>query len=289
MTGVQTCALPISRSIAITFDDGAVDFERRALPVLREFNAPATLYLTTYYSVHRIPVFDTVLSYVLWKGRRSGVDVAACCEHSEPLPVKTAVERARAGAQLKAFALSRELSADAKHALVGRIAAALGVNFEDILARELLHIMSPDTVRALPRDLVDVQLHTHRHRTPRKREQFMREISDNIAVITELRGDTPVLEHFCYPSGTYFGEFLPWLRESGVHHATTCIPDLADRHADPLLLPRFVDTMGQSNLAFEAWASGFAGLLPHRREYQLDDARLGVAIDATLGMAPSKG
>lgn len=265
------------RSIAITFDDGAVDFERRALPVLREFNAPATLYLTTYYSVHRLPVFDTVLSYVLWKGRTSGGDVASCCEHSEPLPVTTAAERARAGAQLKASAQVRELSADAKHALVARVAAALGVNFEEILARELLHIMSPESVRALPRDLVDVQLHTHRHRTPRNREQFMREIRDNIAVTTELRGNTPVLEHFCYPSGEYFGEFLPWLRASGVRYATTCVPDLADQSADPLLLPRFVDTMGQSDLAFEAWASGLAGLLPHRREYQLDDARLVVA------------
>ena len=34
--------------------------------------------------------------------------------------------------------------------------------------------------------------------------------------------------------------------------------------------------MGQSDLAFEAWVTGFAGLLPHRREYQLDDARLSV-------------
>ena len=263
-----------ARSVAITFDDGAVDFERRALPVLREFNAPATLYLTTYYSVHRFPVFDTVLSYVLWKGRKSGGDVASVCESPDPLPVSTDAERAEAGSRLRAFAKSRTLGAPEKNELVSRIAAALGVNFDDIMARELLHIMSPEVVRALPRDLVDVQLHTHRHRTPRDREQFMREITDNVAVTKELRGDIPVLEHFCYPSGEYYGEFLPWLRESGVRYATTCLPDLADSATDPLLIPRFVDTMGQSELSFEAWVSGFAALLPHRREYQLDGARL---------------
>ena len=263
-----------ARSVAITFDDGAVDFERRALPVLREFNAPATVYLTTYYSVHRLPVFDTVLLYVLWKGRQSGGDVACFCDSPDPLPVRTPAERATAGSRLRAFAKSAELGAPEKNELVSRIAAALGVDFEDIVARQLLHIMSPDVVRALPRDLVDVQLHTHRHRTPRDREQFIREIRDNVAVTRELRGDTPVLDQFCYPSGEYYGEFFPWLRESGVHYATTCLPDLADSSTAPLLIPRFVDTMGQSDLAFEAWVSGFAALLPHRREYQLDNARL---------------
>jgi peptidoglycan/xylan/chitin deacetylase (PgdA/CDA1 family) len=58
-----------ARSVALTFDDGAVDFERRALPVLREFNAPATLYLTTFYCFVRFPVFNTIVGYVLWKGR----------------------------------------------------------------------------------------------------------------------------------------------------------------------------------------------------------------------------
>ena len=264
------------RSVALTFDDGAVDFERRALPVLREFNAPATLYLTTYYSVNRLPVFNTVLSYVLWKGRKSGGDVASFCASPEPLPVSTSAERARAASRVRESARQGEMSAQDKNALVARIAAALGVDFGDIMARGLLHIMPPDVVRALPSDLIDVQLHTHRHRTPRDREQFMREIRDNAAATREMRGDLPVLEHFCYPSGEYFGEFLPWLRESGVRYATTCIPDLADRTADPLLIPRFVDTMGQSDLAFEAWVTGFAGLLPHRREYQLDDARLTV-------------
>src|SRR4029077_19879262 len=55
------------RSVALTFDDGAVDFASRALPILREFDVPATVYLTTYYSDARLPVFDVVLSYVLWR------------------------------------------------------------------------------------------------------------------------------------------------------------------------------------------------------------------------------
>ena len=262
------------RSVAITFDDGAVDFERRALPVLREFNAPATLYLTTYYCITRLPVFNTVLSYVLWKGRDSGGDVSSLCDSPIPLPVVTDVDRAQARGLLYEYTLTRQMDAREKDKLVSGVAAALGVDYAAIVAKGILQIMPPDVVRELPGDLVDIQLHTHRHRTPRDREQFIQEVRDNVAVTRELRGESPALEHFCYPSGDYAGEFLAWLRECNVRYATTCVPDLASISVDPLLLPRFVDTSHQSDLAFEAWASGFAGLLPHRREFRLDHARL---------------
>lgn len=270
------------RSVALTFDDGTIDFERRALPVLREFNAPATLYLTTYYCVKRLPVFNTVLAYVIWKGRNSGADLAALGESPTPLPVATGEERAGARKALWQHAFDRQMSADEKDGIVERVAAMVGVDYDDIRARGLLQIMPPETIRTLPHDLVDVQLHTHRHRTPRDRELFMREVTDNIAITQALRGAEHPLDHFCYPSGEYFGEYLRWLRDSGVRYATTCVPDLANSETNPLLLPRFVDTMDQSDLVFEAWASGFASLLPRRREYRLDQGRLTVPPDAEL-------
>jgi peptidoglycan/xylan/chitin deacetylase (PgdA/CDA1 family) len=274
-----------ARSVALTFDDGTIDFEQRALPVLREFNAPATLYLTTYYCMKRLPVFNTVLSYVMWRGRLSGADLAAVGESPTPLPVATAEERTRARKVLWQYAFDRQMSADEKDVLVARVAEMVGVDYDDIRARGLLQIMAPETVRALPHDLVNVQLHTHRHRTPRDRELFLREMKDNAAITRALRGDERPLDHFCYPSGEYFGEYLRWLRDCGVHYATTCVPDLANSETDPLLLPRFVDTTGQSDLAFEAWASGFAALLPRRREYRLDQGRLAVLLDAELSTA----
>ena len=265
------------RSIALTFDDGATDFERLAVPVLREFNMPATVYLTTYYCNARFPVFDVILTYVIWKGRNSGADLAPLCESPVPLPVAGDADRKRTRKALHDFATARKLSAAEKNAFVTRVAASLGVDYDDIMARDVMAIMTPDAVRGLPADLVDVQLHTHRHRTPRDAALFAREIEDNAAEIRTLRGEDATLDHFCYPSGVYYGEFLPWLREQGVRYATTCLPDLATRDTEPLLIPRFVDAMTQPAVVFEAWASGFAALMPRRRIYRLDATRLAVA------------
>lgn len=260
---LQNGTLP-RRSVAITFDDGAADFASVALPILRELDVPATVYLTTYYSDVGLPVFDVVLSYVLWRGRERRADLASLCERREPLWAQTPAERQHAHATLIEYARAQELDVWAKDALVGRVAERVGVNYADVLASGVLRIMTPDAVANLPGELIDVQLHTHRHRTPLDRDSFMRELRDNATSIRALRGEDTSLTHFCYPSGVCDNAFLPWLREAGVRYATTCAAGLASPNDNPLLLPRWVDTAKRSPLAFEAWVSGFADLLPKR-------------------------
>jgi peptidoglycan/xylan/chitin deacetylase (PgdA/CDA1 family) len=262
------------RAVAITFDDGAMDFERRALPVLREFDAPATLYLTTYYCVNRFPVFNTVLSYVMWKGRNSGADLSTVIGGDTPLLIGDADVRLATDVRIREYADEQGLTAEQKDALMGRIAAAIGVDYEAIRARGTLQLMTPETVSTLPMDLIDVQLHTHRHRTPRDHALFVREIHDNEDVIRKLRGADRTLDHFCYPSGEYYGQFFEWLRECNVKYATTCVPNIATPKSEPMLLPRLVDTMLHTPLSFDAALTGFASLLPKRRKYRLDPERL---------------
>jgi peptidoglycan/xylan/chitin deacetylase (PgdA/CDA1 family) len=262
------------RSVSLTFDDGTVDFSRLVVPLLEEFSVPATIYLTTYYSDLRIPVFDTVLSYVLWKGRTSKADLGSLCDSPVPVRVSTAAARDHARGALWEHATKLGLDAHAKNSFVARIADRLQVPYDRVLESRVLQIMSPDEVAALPRDLVDVQLHTHRHRTPPTRELFVRELRDNADRVRALRGASASLTHFCYPSGVYDGAFLPWLRESGIEYATTCVPGIAAVGDDSLLLPRFIDSGAHSTATFEAWASGFAAWLPKRRAHRLDRSLL---------------
>src|SRR3989442_6366168 len=63
------------RAVSITFDDGSADFYMKAFPLLKEFDFPVTLYLTTFYSHYQRPVFDLASSSLLWKGRDEMLDL----------------------------------------------------------------------------------------------------------------------------------------------------------------------------------------------------------------------
>jgi len=119
---------------------------------------------------------------------------------------------------------------------------------------KLFQIMSPDEASECARRGVDIQLHTHRHRTPDDRDLFLREIRDNARRIQELAGSAPT--HFCYPSGVTAPQFLPWLKEAGVTSATTCEHGLARSSTDPLMLPRYSDGSSVTDIDFESWLSG---------------------------------
>ena len=253
------------KAVALTFDDGTYDFFVKALPLLREFGFPATVYVPTYYTRLDRPVFDTMLSYVAWKGRtHAPVAADGLADGEEPLAVAAAGERQRSVERVRKEAARLALDAPEKDARVRLLAERLGVDYDALLARRLLHLMTPDELRAAAAAGMDLQLHTHRHWMPEDPALFRRELDDNRRELHAVIGDQVVLRHFCYPSGEHRRVFLPWLKEANVYSATTCDPGIATSANDPLRLPRFVDGMGTSPEVFEAWASGFAELLPRR-------------------------
>ncbi len=242
----------------ITFDDGLFDFYKLAVPLLAEFDFPATVYVSTFHVDYQRPVFNVMLAYVLWLGRHSGKTIGAEAGLSEPIPVAPWYP---ASSAVIAAAFERGLSAEQKDALTQNIAKTVGVDYERLVESRVLALMRPEEVREAARNpLVDVELHTHRHRTPDDEALFRREIRDNRRRLGELTGD-PDLRHFCYPSGVCKPQFLPWLRAEGVATATTCLPALATRADDPLMLPRKIDTMAVSDVEFDAWLTGFEPLV----------------------------
>jgi peptidoglycan/xylan/chitin deacetylase (PgdA/CDA1 family) len=254
-----------SRSVALTFDDGCQDFALRVTPLLREFDVPATVYVTTYYADKRLPVFDPAVRYVLWRGRSAcNVDLLPDASIGSVESLSDAGVRDTLAASIRAYAQDRGLSAAEKNALLRRVAQRVKVDFDEIVESGRLQIMTSEQLRALPADLVSVQLHTHRHCTPRTRDEFLLELEDNRRALDRMRGSESEYRHFCYPSGDFAAEHLPWLRDAGVQSATTCTPGLATRDHDPMLLPRFVDSLSVSDSVFDAWVSGLAEWLPRR-------------------------
>ena len=259
---LYTRTLP-ERSVAITFDDGTHDFLQRAYPLLRKYDFPATVYLTTYYCEHDGPVFPVFCSYLLWKARDAVVDVSPLIRGVAQWDLRTRAGRAAALDAIRDFAQRERLDAPAKTAFAKRLAGHIGVDYEAIAASRILHLLTPSDVTALAAEGIDFQLHTHRHRTPNDRSLFIREIEDNRERIQALTGRPAT--HFCYPSGVHSLDWLPWLADAGVESATTCVPGLASSHANEMLLPRLVDTAHLSPVEFRSWLSGFGALLPRRR------------------------
>jgi peptidoglycan/xylan/chitin deacetylase (PgdA/CDA1 family) len=249
------------RAVAITFDDGFHDLHHVGFPVLREFGFPATVYQTTYYCEHPFPIFNLMLPYLFWRGRVRRLDGAA---YAVPgvFDLSRVQDRARAVTAFREFGRRERYTPAQKDALAARLAGELGVDYAEILRLRLLQLMTASQISEIAAGGIDVQLHTHRHRTPLDEALFIREIRDNRQWIAARTGIEPA--HFCYPSGEYRAEFLPWLRAEHVVSATTCEHGIASRASEPLLLPRLLDFMGVTDVDFEAWLAGVSSFLPHR-------------------------
>jgi hypothetical protein len=251
--------------VCLTFDDGGYEFYKRAHPLIKEFDLPVTLYLTTYYSYYNRPVFNVMCSYLLWKGRRRPLALANLTGGDETFTLTNEKERAAAFKAFLAFAGAHRLNADEKDDLLTRLARLLHVDYERLLDQRLLHLVSPAEVRQLAAEGMDLQLHGHRHRTPKERSRFVREIEDNRNSIRDMTGSESSLTHFCYPQGLHQPAFLPWLKELGIESATTCDAALASPSSHPLLLPRLIDGSHLTPVEFESWVTGLAEFLPKRR------------------------
>jgi peptidoglycan/xylan/chitin deacetylase (PgdA/CDA1 family) len=252
------------KSVAITFDDGFYDFSEKAVPLLKEFGFHATVYLTTYYCISRLPVFDPMIMYLLWKGEGQALDTDTLTTDRRKIFLEKGNVALRLSLvnQIIKYTVDKNLSADQKDKLARVLAERLSINYDRLVERRILSLMTPEEVRTLDSRLVSVQLHTHRHRAPTEKALFLRELHDNVRAITSLRPDDPPPNHFCYPSGAYDLKHLTWLKEEGVVSATTCDTKLVSRSSCPLLLPRLIDTMVKPELEFEGWLSGVSAFLP---------------------------
>jgi len=259
------------RSVAITFDDGWADFYTQAYPALRRFGFPATVYLTTYYCYYNRPIFKFALRHMMWKRRDHCIEQ----NHFDFLPpvldLRTEQNREALAEQLEAYANAQSFSGPRKDDLAAAFASAIGYGFGELTRERLFHLMNPEEVAEVAAGGVDIQLHTHRHRTPLDRDLFVREIQENRQHIAELTGGNNAA-HFCYPSGANQPKFLSWLREAGVKSATTCEQRYASPQDEPLLLPRLLDQHIISDREFEAWLTGFMAFMPKRKLPQLEVA-----------------
>ena len=156
-----------------------------------------------------------------------------------------------------------KLSGREKDDLLAQLAERLGLDYEDLCRKRVLHLITPEEATELAARGADIQYHTHRHRVYRSRERMFAELQDNRRRIVSYTSKEP--RHYCYTGNFYLPQHPGYLREYGIQSATTLERGLCTAHTDPLLLPRIGDGMALSDLEFRAWLAGTADFMPRRR------------------------
>ncbi len=251
------------KTVVITFDDGLYDFYQQAFPIIKEFNFPTTLYLSTFYSQYNKPVFGVAANYLLWKAKSKTLDFNSLLGINEQINLATENNQKRAHALVIAHAAENKFSAEQKNYLLEQMCDSLQLNYSEFCRKRIMQLMNKDEIASIASAGIDVQLHTHRHRVPLEEQLFRREIEDNRQVINDATGKQA--NHFCYPSGEYNPQFFAWMEAENVISATTCDTALSTAETNPFLLPRLVDTCSLSEVEFEGWLTGISQFLPQRK------------------------
>jgi len=245
-------------AVAITIDDGFHSTAAVAAPLLKSAGVPATVYVTTYYVQRDVPVFRLAMQYCFWKSRARSLDLAKLGTGVErTLSIGTDAEKLEIAWELINYG-ERHLDEQGRTALLDATASQLGVDIGPLLRERFLHLMRLDEVRSTD-SILDIQLHTHRHRFPDDPLQARAEIEENRRVLAPLVHRP--LVHLCYPSGFWSEALFPVLAAAGIETATTCEGGLNAPDVHPYALSRFFDGEHVTALEFEAELSGFPELL----------------------------
>ena len=113
LTRLRSRDLP-PRSVAITVDDGTYDFYKQAYPLLKNYGFPVTVYQTTYYTDHEMPIFNLICSYMLWKRRGQQLTAPNDLGLSEPMDLAHRTRAPPGGAQPDGSLRTRQFERIAK-------------------------------------------------------------------------------------------------------------------------------------------------------------------------------
>lgn len=257
LEALWTGALPPCPAV-ITMDDGWRGVYTVGLPIIKELNIPVTVYVTTYYVQHPIPVFTVTLSYLFWRTTARSVDLPRELGRFE-------LDQQADAAEKSAQEFGALLPPAERLEFLKEMADALDVSFIEIERQHLFRVMDEQQLRCLDEAGVDIQLHSHHHDWPLyDRRMVEMEIAENRKILKRIVSHS--LEHFCYPSGVYGLHQGEWLAALRVKSATTIEPGLNFVETSPFALRRLLDGHPVSDIEFEAEVTGFMELIRALRE-----------------------
>jgi peptidoglycan/xylan/chitin deacetylase (PgdA/CDA1 family) len=220
------------RAVAITFDDGYRSTHDLALPILREFKLPATVFVTTGHIENEGSMWNDVILEAVRRMAPQTIDLAELGLGS--YPTLTPADRlASSGALIECC---KYLTPDARLALTGKLQALARHD----LRQELM--LTAGMVRTLAASNVDIGGHTVTHPilTRIGEDAARREIADNKKHLETITGKPVTL--FAYPNGKrgidYDERHVRLVEQAGYQAAFTTASGAATRENERFEYPR---------------------------------------------------
>lgn len=249
-------------SVVITIDDGFYSTYSEALPILKKYNLPSTLYLTSYYFDRNCPIFTLAVNYMFWNSKKDKFDLSILdidglgivhagttqCEES-------IVKISETGQAFK--------NNEGRINLLEKLGQATGQPYQDINESRILNLITEAELKECIQHKMEIELHTHRHIFPLDPQEATAEIEKNKNRVNALL-KTP-MSHFCYPSGDWSSDHWPILDQQNVKTSTTCDNGLVSSETPLHAWSRFLDSARISKIEYESELSGFTECLRNMR------------------------
>lgn len=222
-------------TVAITFDDGYASNHDLAYPILREFDLPATIFITSGFVDGTENLWFHRLEYALAKKGSGAAALGVLAQQLKALP-------------------QEQIAAE-----MDRIESELGTDFASATDKPaILRPLSWAQIRDMQSsELVEFGAHTHRHLIVGRcsTDTARYEINQSRDRLAEELGIAPKL--FAYPNGhpgDHTAESARLLREAGFTAAVTMSPGFVSAACDRFAIPRYgaPTTLGET----EATVSG---------------------------------
>lgn len=248
-------------SLAITFDDGFKNNYSTAFPILKRFNLPATIFLTTCnISSNRLLWFDR-LYLAVKETKKTSIDLKE--EGLRVFPVATVDEKNQTLSVLLNYV--KELQRNENALLLSKVLNKLGVDLEKV--QDANHFKSldwDDIVSMQQSNLISFGAHTEMHNimTRITKEEVLQEIEISKKKIEEKLKTKCLL--FAYPNGQkddFNNEIKDAVKNNGFLCAFTTISKFNEYCTDPYELGRFPIGSDFNEQYFKLFISGTIGFL----------------------------
>lgn len=248
---------PLPGAVALTFDDGYLDNLDVVLPILEEFSAPATFFLTTAsFDQPRRYWWDVLEVAVLDNPRLGPAFDLVVDGDRQTFPAHD--DAARQATHDTLYPMLKARVPALRDPLVDQLAALVSDDRFDSMARPLLR---DEIDRVANHPLIDVGAHTVRHPllptlTP---DEAVREVFDSRSALEHVIGRK--VRHFAYPHGVTSPSVVWTVDAAGFEAAVTCEPRLLRPREHPLCIPR-VSTSEESGASLASRLTALAAPAP---------------------------